>query len=145
MKNNKLLLALLIIPALSACDIFSPHKDKSNSYSDNTSITSISETSTDITSEDINSNSDNSGQSSESSNDQQEEYPTYPVTVEENPEVIWDDSQKSQRTGNKVIDFYNINDIHDASICEIAISASLPCITRRSKNIPFFICLFAFF
>ena len=112
MKNNKLLLALLIIPALSACDIFSPHKDKSNSYSDNTSITSISETSTDITSEDINSNSDNSGQSSESSNDQQEEYPTYPVTVEENPEVIWDDSQKSQRTGNKVIDFYNINDIH---------------------------------
>lgn len=40
------------------------------------------------------------------------ESPHYKVTIEENPEVVWDDSQSNLRTGNKTLDFYNINDIH---------------------------------
>ena len=40
------------------------------------------------------------------------ESPHYKVTIEENPEVVWDDSQSNLRTGTKTLDFYNINDIH---------------------------------
>lgn len=38
--------------------------------------------------------------------------PHYPVTIEQQPEVVWDNSQTSLKTGKKKLDFYNINDIH---------------------------------
>ena len=55
--------------------------------------------------------------------------PTVDPDTSDAPEIVWDASQDSMRTGNQTVDFYNFNDLHGS----IELSGNEPGIARISS------------
>ena len=101
---NKKVIILLVLPFLIGCDLFKPRKDYKSaseslfSYDDSSETTEIPEY--------YEPHYDENGVASPTDN------PHFNVTVDQQPTVIWDNSQANLRSGKKTLDFWNINDLH---------------------------------